>query len=577
MKKLLILLLALCLCGCSAVQEQPGETPSSPSIQVEEFDDIFSDEDLNAEVEPGEAVEAEPAPDGTVTVTEGGTYRFDSSHSGQIIVEAGKKDEVRLVLEGANITCQSSAAIYIKSADKVYITLAEGTENTVSTTGAFVQTDDNTVDGAIFSKTDLTVNGAGALTVTCAQGHGIVCKDDLKIASGSFTVEAAGQGITGKDSLSIADGSFRITAGTDGLHSKNDEDATLGNLYIAGGSFQITAGADGLDASNALTVLGGDITVKTGGGSAAGTQQSGSWGGRATASDTSYKGLKAGKTLLISGGQLNVDAQEDALHCNDTVQISGGTLTLAAGDDGIHADTLLDISAGAITVTKSYEGLESATILITGGQMDITASDDGLNAAGGSDGSGSGGAWGGDMFADDGSGITIAGGTLLVDAGGDGVDSNGTLTVTGGTVYVDGPTNSGNGALDCNGTAAISGGTVIAVGASGMAENFDSSSTQGSILYTLSASQSSGTKVQLTDENGTVLASHTARKSFNSVVISAPGLEQGKTYTLTVGSQSFEIVMDGTVYSNGGGFGGGGFGTGGGGFGGNRPGGGFRP
>ncbi len=581
MKKLCILLLALCLlCTACTQNEGAASTPTSAGIQSDKFEDVFTDEDLTPDYSGGETVEtAEAEP---VTITKAGTYHFTDTHSGQIIVEAGKKDEVRLVLEGVSIQCESTAAIYIKSADKVYITLAEGTENLVATTGQFVQTDENTVDAALFSKTDLTLNGAGSLTVQSPNGHGIVCKDNLKITGGSYTVESGGQGITGKDSLSIADGSFTVTSGADGLHAKNDEDAALGNIYIAGGSFNVTSGADGLDASNCLTVLGGHIAVKTGGGSAAGTQSGNNWGmggmgPRATSADSSYKALKAGSTVLVEDGTLNLDAREDAIHCNGTVQITGGEMVLAAGDDGIHADTMLDISGGKITVTESYEGLESATILISGGETDITASDDGLNAAGGNDSSGMNGPWGGggDMFADDGSGVTISGGSLLVDAGGDGLDSNGSLTVTGGTVYVDGPANSGNGALDCNGTAAISGGTVIAVGASGMAENFGSGSTQGTILYTLNASQAAGTQVTLTDSDGKVLAGYTARKRFNSVVVSAPGLEQGKTYTLTVGESSFEITMDNTVYSSGGGFGGGGFGPGGGSFGGGP--GGFRP
>ncbi len=568
MKRLLTVLLVLVLlCGCSGEAINP--TVTAPSLPVNSVDDIFSDSDLRGDYSGEEILQ------GSV-ITAAGTYLLQGEYAGQIMVDAGEKADVHLVLQGAQITCEGSAAIYIKNADKVIITLVAGTENRLESVGDFVQTDENTVDAALFSKTDLTVNGSGSLRISCPQGHGIVCKDDLKIASGSYTVEAGKQGISGKDSLSIASGSFTVTAGSDGLQSKHDEDAAKGNIYIAGGDYQITAGADGLDASNQITVLGGSLTVKTGGGSAAGAQSGGGeWGWRPRAAETndgSYKALKAGTALVIVDGTVTVDAQEDALHCNGTVQISGGQLQLAAGDDGLHADTMLDISGGEITVTDSYEGLESATILISGGKLSITARDDGLNAAGGSDGSGFGGPWGGgDMFADDGSGVIISGGELWVDAGGDGLDSNGSLTVTGGSIYVDGPTNSGNGALDCNGTALISGGTVIAVGASGMAENFDAGSSQGSILYSLSA-QAAGTEVALKDQNGTVLAAYTARKQFSSVVISAPGIQKGQTYVLTVGSQSYEIRMEDTVYSSGGG----GFGPGGQNPGGNGPGGG-RP
>ena len=211
-----------------------------------------------------------------------------------------------------------------------------------------------------------------------------------------------------------------------------------------------------------------------------------------------------------------------------------------------------------MNITRSYEGLEGTVVNISGGEVSVTASDDGINAAGGKDTSGTAGWFGSDSFRGDSqSSITISGGSITIDASGDGIDSNGSLTVTGGTVYVNGSVSDGDGALDYEGEGIITGGTVVAVGSSGMAVNFGKNSTQGSILYNLSSAQNAGTEVTLTDENGKVLASFTPTKTFRSVVISAPGVEVGSTYTLTVGSQTFSVTMDSVVYGTGsGGFGG---------------------
>ena len=252
--------------------------------------------------------------------------------------------------------------------------------------------------------------------------------------------------------------------------------------------------------------------------------------------------------------------------------ISGGTFSLATGDDGIHSDENVTISGGEITVTQSYEGIEGASIDITGGTIRVASSDDGLNAAGGNDSSGFFGRPGGFSTSSD-YYIRISGGVIYVNAAGDGIDSNGNLYVTGGTVYVEGPTDNGNGALDYDGTAYITGGTVVALGSSGMAQNFGSESTQGAILLTLS-SYTTGT-VTLKDSSGNVLVSYSSDKKFNSVVVSCPSLVQGGTYTITAGGSDYSVTLTSLIYGSGmgGGMLGGGGMPGGGMPGGNRPGG----
>jgi hypothetical protein len=474
----------------------------------------------------------------TVTITEEGTYLLTGALSdGQILVDAGDSAEIQLVLDNVSVACSGSAAIYVRKAGKVFLTMTEGSENSLTSSGEFAQTDDNNVDAAVFSKADLTMNGNGTLTVGCESGHGVVSKDTLKVAGGTYEITSASQGLSGKEGGEIADGVFVITSGKDGIHAENDEDATLGSIYIEGGTFVITAGGDGMDASGALTILDGVFTLTTGGGSINASTDSngqenaawGQWGGGAanasdsTETETAANGLKADVSILISGGDFAIDSSDDAVHTNGDLSIAGGTFAISSGDDGMHADAGLTVTDGTINITKSYEGLEGAALNISGGTISLVASDDGLNAAGGQTAPASAAGPVRTHLTDTSASITISGGSLTIDASGDGIDSNGDLTVSGGTIYVSGPTNSGNGALDYAGTGTITGGVLIAAGSTGMAQNFGSDSTQGSILYNFSSEQSGGTSVTLTDGDGNVLASFTPEKQFQSVVVSARG------------------------------------------------------
>lgn len=507
----------------------------------------------------------------TVTIRAEGTYVLSGTlDDGMVIIDTDKNTKVQLVLAGVSIQNSSSAAIYIKKADKVFLTLADGTQNLLGNGGSYTSIDDNNIDAVIFSKDDLTINGSGSLTISALAGHGIVSKNDLAITGGTFAITAENHGMAGKDSIRIADGDFTITAGKDGLHASNDEDTSAGFLYIEGGNFTISSGGDGMDASSDLTIVDGNFHILAGGGKDnAGPHTEngfGGWGfsfsGNTKSNDTetsaSTKGIKASNSLSILGGTFFIDSADDGFHCNGNLSIAGGIFSVATGDDGFHADDAVTISSGTIGITDSYEGIEGKTIEISGGDITLRASDDGLNAAGGNDASGFPSRRGQDMFASqEGVGITISGGSIQINADGDGIDSNGDLTVTGGTIYVDGPTNSGNGALDKNGTALISGGTVVAVGAAGMAETFDPASTQGCILQNTAGSHAGGTVVELLDASGTVLVSYTPAKSFSSVVVSDPSITVGNTYTLNVGTEVFEITMDTTSYGTGkGGFGG---------------------
>lgn len=498
----------------------------------------------------------------TVTISKEGTYILTGTlENGSIVIDSNNSTKIQIVLNGVAITNESSAALYIKQADKVFITLAEGTENTLSTTKEFVSIDDNNIDGVIFSKDDLTLNGSGSLSIQSVYGHGIVCKDDLVVTGGTYSIEAAHQGLSGKDSIRIADGNFTIVSGTDSLHSENTDDESLGFVYIAQGTYSLKAQTDGISASYVTQIDGGTFDITTGNGSQNASTKNGKmnadwgrWGEGSTSSTTettSAKGIKANSHLIINDGNFTIDSSDDALHSNANVVINKGTLTISSGDDGIHADAQTIINDGTLTVTKSYEGIEGQSIDITGGTIDVTTSDDGLNASGGNDQSSQGDRPGAGNFDTDSSAyIKITGGKITVDASGDGIDSNGNLYIDGGEIYVSGPSDSGNGSLDYNGEATNTGGIFVALGTSGMAQNFGNGSTQGSMLINLQSSQSANTNVQIKDSSGQVIVQYTAKKQFNSIVVSTPEIKTGETYTIITGSSETTITMSSLIYGN---------------------------
>lgn len=480
----------------------------------------------------------------TVTISEEGTYILTGIlDNGQIIIDTKDTTKVQLVLNNVSINSDTSAAIYVRQADKVFITLAPDSTNTLSNTSEFIAIDDNNIDAVIFSKDDLTFNGSGTLTVQAAFGHGIVSKDDLVITGGTYVIDAASHGLSGKDSIRILDGTLTVTSGKDGAHAENADDTSLGFIYIAGGSFTINAQTDGFDAGNILQIDGGVFNITSGGGSDAAL----------TSQDISAKGLKAAAGLLIYNGTFTIDAFDDALHSNDSIVIENGTFQLATGDDGMHADAALIINDGTINISKSYEGLEGLTIDINGGTITLTASDDGLNAAGGSDQSNANGRMGADMFAvTEDAYIRITGGVITIDASGDGIDSNGHLYITGGETYVNGPTSGADGALDYDGTATISGGILVAAGSSGMAQNLSSAENQGAILVNTTQYQTAGSTITLSDADGNTLLTFSPKKQYNSVVISCPGIKEGETYELTMGSETTSVTMESLIYGTGG-------------------------
>jgi hypothetical protein len=550
-------LLAGCSTGAGTTDAGSGADASTETTTVASTNAADHDEPADHEWDPadevlvtltGDSAEVDgdgvTVQDGTVTVTAPGTYRLSGTLTdGQLIVDTADSGIVRLVLDGVAVTSSVSSAVVVDNAEEVMIVLADGSTNTL-TDGASYSLAGADTDGpsaAVFSAADLTIAGDGALTVVGNSNDGIASKDGLVVTGGAITVDAVDDGIRGKDYVVVEGGTLDVTAGGDGVKSDNDADATLGYVSVAAGTFTVVAGGDGIDAATDALVSGGELDVVAGGGS-----------GAAIAEDVSAKGIKGTVSVVVSGGTLAVDAADDALHSNGSVDISDGTLTLASGDDGAHADATLVVSGGEVTVTDAYEGLESADITIAGGTISLTTSDDGINVAGGTDGSGEmaagdrtaeaggpvaggPGGGGGDEFVAGDYHLSITGGTLVIDADGDGLDSNGTVTMTGGTVVVSGPTEDMNGAIDVNGTFEISGGVLVAAGSSGMAETPDASSAQATLGFGLGGWQDAGSVLLVVGPDGTVVAGFEASKAYSSFVVSTPDVVAGESYEIYLG------------------------------------------
>lgn len=651
-------ILSMTVTACSGTAADSTDTTESQQAvstgDTLSYDDMFTDRDLDVGYEESDSVKISLSDDSTtvssgssdnsstddtvdgvtvdgnvITITSGGTYIISGTLTeGQLVVDADD-EKVQLVLDNADITCATSAAIYVKSAGKTFITLAEGSENILMNTAEFEAIDDNNIDAVIFSKDDLALNGSGTLTINSENGHGIVSKDDLKITGGTYNITAASHALSGKDSVRIAAGTFNLVSGKDGIHSENADDSSKGYVYIAGGEFTIDSTGDGIDASNIVQIDGGTFDITAGGGvenstkthednmmggpgggkgpqmgeapsgevpdgnapsekpsgeapqgdpgnnssensgsdnsssdssssdiatppekpdsntnQAAGTEQSES--DTSDSDSASTKGIKADGRLYINGGTFTINSADDSVHSNSAVTINDGTYTLTTGDDGVHSGEAVEINGGTITISESYEGLEGLTVTINDGDIDITSSDDGINAAGGTEEMGFGG-MGNDSTEDtstDEMWMEINGGYIHVLAGGDGIDSNGDITVNGGEVYIDGPSDNGNSAIDYGDRSAcyVNGGTVVAIGSSGMAEDISDDSDQQVMLVKLDSQKEAG-EVTLTDSDGNEIITYTALKAYDCVIISTKDLEAGQTYTLTTSGTQTNVDL----------------------------------
>lgn len=513
--------------------------------------------------------------DKKISITAGGTYVLSGTlDDGQVYVNT--KEKVHLVLNGTNISCSDSSPIFIEDSDNAVITVCDGTENTLSDTTNYVyeNTDENEPDAVIYSKDDLAVNGSGTLNITANYNEGLTSKNDLRISGVTINVTSIGNSIKGKDSLAIMNAIITAESQSDGLKSSNAEETDKGYIAIESGEFNITAAQDGIQAETDLIINNGTFNIKTGSGAGEAAnsetqQQFGDMGGMQAEGNSnttveSEKGIKAGKTLTINGGEITADCTDDAIHSGDSIEINSGTFMLSSGDDGIHADTELSFNGGDVSVLQSYEGLESTVINVNDGKISIVASDDGFNASEGSsdetttsdtntsNGGQFGGFGGGGGFGDVSENciFNINGGYIYVNAGGDGLDSNGVININGGTTIVDGPVNDGNASLDSGSEINVNGGTLIAAGSSGMAELPSDTSSQASLAIGFDQSQNAETIVCIQDESGNNIITYSPSKTYSSIIVSSPEITQGGTYSVYYGGSCSGAETDG-LYSDG--------------------------
>lgn len=516
--------------------------------------DLFTDRDLEGSYDESEAVNVALSDSGssasgsgveidgsTVTITAAGTYVLSGSLSdGQVVVKAGDSDKVQIVLDGVTVGNSAACAIYAQSADKVFVTAADGTANTLKTTGEAATSDtDKNLDGVIFAECDMTINGTGTITVESAKASGLVGKDDLKLAGVTLNVTAAENGLEANDSVRVASGTYTIAATEDGVHSDNDDEAQNGYFYMFDGTVTISAGDDAVHASSYLTVNGGTLTVNESG-----------------------EGLE-GSVVTINDGTVDVTSKDDGINASSG---GGSDMFMGGGPGGPGGKGGQRPEDGQMPADGELpEGMEPPAD--GAAPADMAPPTDGAGDADAelpADAEGSASA---DESAESLTPLlTINGGTIHVNASGDGLDSNGDLIINGGEAYVSGPTNDGNTAVDYGDgcTAVQNGGILIAAGSSGMAESFDSSSEQGVIIAVLD-DYTEG-EIALKDSSGSVIASWTPEKKYNCVIVSTPDVKSGSDYTLTTGGGTAEksITMDSNIYSEASGFGAMGGGMGGG-------------
>ena len=516
--------------------------------------------------------------DGSIYITGAEKYVLSGTLTdGGIIVDAYDSSKVYLMLAGVDISCSDDAGIRVEQADKVFLTLKDGTDNTVTSGETYSdEALDAGVNAAVFSHDDLTINGGGSLAVTAGYRHGIVSKDDLIITGGTVTVNAPVDAIRANDHLNITGADVSVTAGDDGVVINKEG----GSLYMESGTLDIVSDDDGVHAAGDVTVAGGDITVSAGDDGIHSDTAFLITAGNITINDC-YEGIEA-ITIDIDGGDITIYPTDDGLNANggsgDMFGMGGGPGG-GMGGRGMRGGSVsgddMDMQRPDFAVSGDDMGMhmpydQNVGFEVSGDNADMQRPDfsevedtttDSASADASSDDSE-------DSEEDEETYVKITDGTLTIinDSGNDadGIDSNGDLIITGGTIRVSLVNNGNNSALDygseSGGVAEISGGTVIAAGNYSMAEQFDSSSSQASILYTYSEGAEAGTTVALEDTDGNVIISYEVPQSFSSINISCPEMEVGETYLMVIGDNVEEITLDEISASYGdassGGFGG---------------------
>lgn len=496
--------------------------------------------------------------DGGVVISSTGVYVISGTlDDGSITVDADDAAKIWLYFNDVNITCQDNAALIIENADKVFLTLAEG-QDSVLMSGSEYETSaaEAGIDGVIYARDDLTINGAGSLTISGGPAHGITANDDLVITGGNLTVTSAKDAIHVNDSLRMTKAVMTLNAGDDAIQVDNEG----GYIYIESGEFDITAADEGIAAEGDITIDGGDFKIAVGTGQGS-------------------HGIKSGDTVTVNDGTIDITSCYEGIQAS-YIDITGGDITINSVDDGINASSgdggfgmgfgmggpgMGGTGGQGMRQHRSYNASDPETAesgeASEGekpelGEMPEGEMPEGEKPEFGETPEGeqpqSGETSDEDMSTVETPWIHISGGTLTIlnDSGrdADGIDSNGDIIITGGTIRISLTGDGGNNAIDCatenGGVCEISGGNIIACGSSQMAEGFGSSSTQCSVLYNLQTGAEAGTTLTLRDSDGNVLMSYEVPNAFTSVNISCPEMELGETYTISVDETEETVTLE---------------------------------
>lgn len=448
---------------------------------------------------------------GVIKIESAGIYSISGTISNlQILVDVSKDSEVRLILNDVEIQNDTVAPIYIKSAKKTIITLAENTTNILKDNNLESLED---ISATIFSKDDLTINGKGNLVVYGNYKDGIVCKDNLKIINSNIEVISSNDGIVGADSVSIKNSNLKITSQGDGITSTKEENYSYGNVIIEDSDINIVSG----NTIKEYNKNDKDKEIK------------------------SSKGIKAINLISINGGKIEINSFDDSIHSNNAIKIYNGNLLLSSNDDGIHADNEITIDGGNIVIKKSYEGIESLNITINDGNIHINSSDDGINICSLTN----------ILKKESNNKLIINGGYLYVDALGDGIDSNGSIDINGGIIIVNGPTSNGDAPIDYDNLLNITGGTLVAAGSSSMFQSISDISTQCCVTYYFSDIQKAGTLISIKDSSKEdTFITFSPSKDYEALLISSKELELNKSYKMYFGGSIKNFDDDGIYFDS---------------------------
>lgn len=514
----------------SATATDTAASSSSFSTNVKsgeklDVDTHYSEQDLSWDASSETAIDLSnptatdgvTVEDGTLTITKAGTYKLSGEYQGQIKVETADSDAVRLVLDNANITNSSGAALNVVNADEVILYSASGTTNTISDGADYTATGEDDPDAVVYSKADMTIAGEGTLKVNGNHEDGIHTSDGLVIASGTLEVNAANTGIKGKDYVDILGGTINVTAQQDGIKSTNDTDEGQGWTRLSNGTVTVNAGDDGFKASRVVEISGGSLTV-----------------------EQSDEGIEA-QYINVSGGDVNVTSADDGMNASlktsnsESTDSSENTSDTANQQQNNQQQGSLPGGQQSGTSNQQQQGTGQPPAM-SGTSQDGTSQNGttgtGQQGMGQPPQGGMPGGGGGGTFEVIDAAINVSGGHVTVNAEGDGIDSNGVTTLSGGTLIVNGPSQGGNAALDTNGDLLLNGATVLSGSTADMFEAPSTNSTSGYLKLTNSSGFEQGSTVQVADSSGKVVANYKVTKSnVQLVLVSSSSIVKGQSYT----------------------------------------------